>query len=178
MKTKANRQIFLVELSADLVKKLKRGFSNYNAKVIIAEHINDFIHLAHKERIDALILGEVAVENLTLVEEIRHIDPCFPIIFICKNEKQIKRVVDFDKGFLAIKDTVTIKDLNAIINEEKTYQIENSIFSIGKYTFNYKNKLLSIKDISNRRLFQSLTKKEAGILFLLVKKMNRMVLRT
>ncbi len=177
MEKKFKRQIFLVSIPYDLAKKIKRGFEKYNAKIFVVEKLESLLTIAEQERLDALVLGAEAINNLPYIKQIRQIDACTPIIFMCDNEEQVQQVISTDNTFSALKRNIAIKELNAHINNQKTQQINNAVFTIGKYNFNYKNRLLSIDNFAGQSLFQTLTKKEAGILLLLAKRMNYPVLR-
>jgi len=179
VKNKFKRQLFLVGASSATEKKIRRGFEKYNAKIVVVENLNDFLPLEEQLRIDALILGNEMVKFAPFVRQMNRTINGFPIIFLCENEEQIQYVKDCDASFSALDISITIRKLNEHICNQKIQKTENSVFSIGKYTFDYKKRLLSIMDDKTQKtLFQSLTKKEAGILLLLSQRMNLPVLRT
>lgn len=177
MEKKFKRQIFLVKIPFDLAKKIRRGFEKYNAKIFVVEKLEALLSIAEQERLDALVLGAEAINDIPYIKQIRQMDTFAPIIFMCNNEEQMQYVIEADDTFSVLKSNVAIKELNAHINNQKNQQIDKAVFTIGKYNFNYKNRLLSIDNFAGQSLFQTLTKKEAGILLLLAKRMNHTVLR-
>jgi DNA-binding response OmpR family regulator len=123
------------------------------------------------------------LDGFTLAGEIRKINKDIPIIFLTAKSMQTDKIEGFKIG---ADDYITkpfsteelFLRINAILKRTKHTLINSGItevteFKIGKYSFNYKSRLLSINKTEKR-----LTSKESELLKLLCENDNKLLERT
>jgi len=120
------------------------------------------------------------MDGFTLAKKIRKIDKDVPILFLSAKAMQEDRIHGFEVG---ADDYLTkpfsmeelLLRIKAIIrrSEASTSEKNKSVFTFGKYTFEYNRQLLIISDVE-----QKLTSKEAELLKLLCENMNNVLDRT
>jgi two-component system, OmpR family, response regulator len=121
-------------------------------------------------------------DGFTLAEEIRVVNSQIPIIFLTAKALKEDRI----KGFQAGCDDYITKPfsteelslrIKAILRRTQSNLLdsigaEDEIFLIGKYSFDYRNMVLSSDGVS-----RNLTRKESGLLKLLCLNMNNLLQR-
>ena len=120
-------------------------------------------------------------DGFTLAEEIRAVDKKIPILFLTAKSMQEDKLKAFAIG---ADDYLTkpfsmeelLARLTAIIRRSKEAEEDGSagsIFTIGKYTFDYNRQILSFNEEEHK-----LTSKEAELLQLLCRNVNHVLDRT
>jgi len=120
------------------------------------------------------------IDGFSLAQRVRAENKTIPIIFLTARSMKNDKIKGFDLGG---DDYITkpfdgdelLCRINAIINRYNIQPEESNnkeMFDIGKYSFNYKNQLLSIENQSRR-----LTKKESEVLRQLCLSVNEIVTR-
>ncbi len=177
MKKRFKRNICIVEKDAVFEKRLARGFEKYNTSIIVESDILKVMEISKQERLDALIIGEDIKDKLNAVQKIIDSDRTIPAVFICKDKEEKQNIEQFDSRFFAIVKPFTSTRLNEFINNVKSLKFLGVTFDIGKYSFDFNTRKLTFFTEDGRELQQVLTKKEAGILLMLVSNRNEVVLR-
>lgn len=171
------RNICIVESKASEEKKLARGFAKYNTRIILEPNILNVLEMSKSIRIDALIIGTDIENRLAVSQKIMDTDVTIPVVFICKDEQAKQEVEQYDCRFSAISLPFTSTRLNEFVNNVKSKELPNVVYNIGRYTFDYNTRTLIYLADNGQTLQQILTKKEAGILLMLVSNKDRVVLR-
>lgn len=119
-------------------------------------------------------------DGFTLAKEIRKIDETIPIIFLTAKSMKEDTLQGFKSGADDyISKPFSMEELLARINavlrrtSPQTKEIEEHIFNIGKYTFDYQKRILLLGDNE-----QKLTSKENELLRLLCINQGKMLERT
>lgn len=119
-------------------------------------------------------------DGFTLAKEIRKIDETIPIIFLTAKSMKEDTLEGFKSGADDyISKPFSMEELLARINavirrtSPQTKEVEEHIFNIGKYTFDYQKRILLL---NNKE--QKLTSKENELLRLLCLNQGKMLERT
>lgn len=120
------------------------------------------------------------IDGFSLAQRVRAENKTIPIIFLTARSMKNDKIKGFDLGgddyiTKPFDEDELLCRINAIINRYNIQPEESNnkeLFEIGRYTFNYKNQLLSIDNQSRR-----LTKKESEVLRQLCLSVNEIVTR-
>jgi DNA-binding response OmpR family regulator len=120
------------------------------------------------------------IDGFSLAQRVRAENKTIPIIFLTARSMKNDKIKGFDLGgddyiTKPFDEDELLCRINAIINRYNIQPEESNnkeMFDIGKYSFNYKNQLLSIENQSRR-----LTKKESEVLRQLCLSVNEIVTR-
>ncbi|MFH0866909.1 MAG: response regulator transcription factor [Bacteroidota bacterium] len=133
-----------------------------------------------REKFDFCILDVMmpVKDGFTLAKEIRKADRKIPILFLTAKSMQEDRIEGLQLG---ADDYLTkpfsmeelLLRIKAILRRAVTVSGEQSIFTLGKYVFDYSHQILTLKDD-----VQKLTSKEAELLKLLAENLNSVLDRS
>lgn len=184
MKKKNKFKILLVEDDPNLSMVLKDYLEMLEYEIIHAEDGVEGFKLFRSGNYNLCILDIMMPkkDGFTLAEEIRKIDTSIPIIFLTAKSLKEDRIKGFQKGgddyitkpFSTEELSLRIK---AILKRTQNNVLENigsnqDTYEIGKYHFDYTN--MYLKGPGTDR---TLTRKEAGLLKLLVLNKNKLLQR-
>ncbi len=174
-------RIFIVEDDDNFGTVLKSYLEVNGFSVVWVSDGNVALSKFRREKFDMCILDIMLpnIDGFTVAKEIRETDEKVPFIFL--TAKTLKE--DILKGFkLGADDYVTkpfdsevlLCKIKTILNRNKTTQIteEQNFFKIGKYTFDYKMRKITLGKTS-----QNISPKEADLLKLLCLNMNNILPR-
>ncbi|MCU4165429.1 response regulator transcription factor [Carboxylicivirga caseinilyticus] len=148
------------------VKLYKDGIKGLEA---FKNHSFDFCIL------DVMLPG---MDGFSIAENIRQVDKRIPIIFLTARSMKEDKIKGFNLG---VDDYVTkpfdedelLLRIKAILNRLQLQEEDQETeFTIGQYTFDSSNQMLTLGDDSKR-----LTQKESDVLKMLCKSMNNIVRR-
>lgn len=133
-----------------------------------------------REKFDFCILDVMmpVKDGFTLAKEIRKSDRKIPILFLTAKSMQEDRIEGLQLG---ADDYLTkpfsmeelLLRIKAILRRAVTVSVEQNVFRLGKYVFDYSHQTLALKDD-----IQKLTSKEAELLKLLAENLNSVLDRT
>lgn len=119
-----------------------------------------------------------SMDGFSIAENIRQVDKRIPIIFLTARSMKEDKIKGFNLG---VDDYVTkpfdedelLLRIKAILNRLQLLEEDQETeFTIGQYTFDSSNQMLTLGDDSKR-----LTQKESDVLKMLCKSMNNIVRR-
>ncbi len=172
--------ILLVEDDKNLGIVIRDFLEMSGYQVILKEDGHEGLREFNNGVFDIVLLDIMLplLDGFTVAEEIRKKDYETPIIFLTARSMKEDKL----KGFRIGADDYITKPfsteelklrINAILRRiKKNTDGNTSLFTIGKYTFNYANHILS-----NSREERQLTKREAELLRLLCLNMNNILRR-
>lgn len=120
-------------------------------------------------------------DGFTLVEEIRETDKTIPILFLTAKSMQEDKLKGFDLGaddyltkpFSMEELLVRMQAILRRARERRGSEIQNNVFKVGEYIFDFNRQLLKINDKE-----QKLTSKESALLRLLAMNLNEVLDRS
>ncbi|PRX57819.1 response regulator transcription factor [Flagellimonas meridianipacifica] len=165
-------KILLAEDEPALGQIVKESLETRNFEVILCEDGTKAYHsyLEYKPELLVLDIMMPKKDGFTLAEEIRKNDMEIPIIFLTA-KSQTKDVVngfeiggnDYLKKPFSMEELIV--RIHALLHRSRKQQKDNIL--LGKFTFNYTKQLLILGEEE-----QSLTHKEAELLYHLIQKQN------
>ncbi len=172
-------KILLVEDDKNLGYVLKDFLDMSGYEVALCENGEEGLSKYNSFRADILLLDVMLplIDGFTVAEEIRKTDKQTPIIFITAKSMKEDRI----RGFKIGADDYITKPfsteelqlrVNAVLRRSMKLTEENTVFNIGKFTFNYNEHLLKAEDQEKR-----LTRKEAETLKMLCEYKNKVLKR-
>lgn len=173
-----NIKILLAEDEPSLGQIIKESLETRNFEVLLCAN-GEIAYETYKSHQPLLLVLDVMMpkkDGFTLAKEIRAEDPEIPIIFLTAKSQTEDVVEGFNLGGNDyLKKPFSMEELivriNALLKRNKEPLTEN--ISLGNYTFNLKKQTLIINDIS-----QSLTHREANLLYYLLKNKNQVLERS
>lgn len=173
-------KVLVAEDDPNLATILKAYLSQKGYQVFLATDGQLAIDYFKQEEIDACILDIMMPvrDGFSVAKEIRRIDKRVPIIFLSAKTLEADKLKGFEIG---CDDYITkpfsmeelIARLNATLRRSfDDNKPENSIFTIGNYTFDYNRQLLIINNEE-----QKLTAKESELLRMYCVNFNQLVER-
>lgn len=119
------------------------------------------------------------LDGFSLAQDIRKVNAEIPILFLTAKSMTEDKIKGFEAGgddyltkpFSLQEFQLRVKALLKRVRIE-TKEVEEMVFSIGKYTYDTENQVLSINNLP-----KTLTKKEAQILKLLYRHKNQVISR-
>ena len=173
-----NIKILLAEDEPSLGQIIKESLETRNFEVLLCAN-GEIAYETYKSHQPLLLVLDVMMpkkDGFTLAKEIRAEDPEIPIIFLTAKSQTEDVVEGFNLGGNDyLKKPFSMAELivriNALLKRNKEPLTEN--ISLGNYTFNLKKQTLIINDIS-----QSLTHREANLLYYLLKNKNQVLERS
>lgn len=184
MKKKNKTKILLVEDDPNLSMVLKDYLEMMEYDIVHAEDGVEGLKAFNAEDFDLCILDIMMPkkDGFTLAEEIRKANTGIPVIFLTAKSLKEDRIKGFQKGgddyitkpFSTEELSLRIKAIlkrtqNSILEKMGNDQ---EVYFIGKYCFDYNN--MQLKSPETER---TLTRKEAGLLKLLVLNKNKLLQR-
>ncbi len=177
----SSNQILLVEDDANFGYILKEYLEIHELKVTLAHDGDEGLRLFNKGRFDLCILDVMMPlkDGFTLAKDIRSIDPEIPFIFLTAKALKVDKLKGFRLGcddyvVKPIDEELFIARVKAIMKRTcNNGGVEQCIFNIGRYKFDYSNHSLDFEGNSQR-----LTEKEARILYMLCEKKNEVLDRS
>jgi DNA-binding response OmpR family regulator len=184
MKDLNNAKILFVEDDPNLSMILQDYLEMIGYKVDHAGDGEEGFEFFKRSKYDLLILDVMMPkkDGFTLADDIRKINTRVPIIFLTAKNMKEDRIKGFQAGCddymtkpfsteeLSLRIKAILKRCEMLSDEEVPDEVET--FSIGKFTFNSNNMLLSSEDEERR-----LTRKETGLLRLLCLNVNSLLPR-
>lgn len=181
MKAKAN--ILLVEDDKNLGFVIKDFLSESGYAVDLADNGNLALSMFLPGKYDICLFDVMlpVKDGFTLAEEVRQKDSHVPIIFLTARSMKEDKIRGFRIG---ADDYITkpfsteelLLRIEAILRRTKILEpnkvLEQEIFSVGKYTFDYSNQNIEFEGQK-----RGLTRKEADVLRLLCINLNQVVRR-
>ncbi|HEX2394883.1 MAG TPA: response regulator transcription factor [Bacteroidales bacterium] len=178
--TKSKGNILLVEDDKNLGIVISDFLEISGFQVVLKENGKDGLEEFRKGNYDLILLDIMLplLDGFTVAEEIRKTDCETPIIFLTARSMKEDKL----KGFRLGGDDYITKPfsteelklrINAILRRaRRNIEQKNSVYTIGRYTFDYSNHILSLAQDERQ-----LTKREAELLRLLCLNMNNVLRR-
>ncbi len=175
------KKILLVEDDVNLGSILSEYLALKKFDVDLCKNGDDGIQTFKKNQYDLCILDVMLPrkDGFTLAKEIRVINKFMPIIFLTAKSMLHNKVEGFNIG---ADDYITkpfnteelILRINAVIRRStnRSNQIENLVYNLGKYKFDYQKRILQINNET-----RTLTSKESELLKLLCENSNETLTR-
>ncbi|WP_422859071.1 response regulator transcription factor [Flagellimonas sp. S174] len=171
-------KILLAEDEPALGQIVKESLETRNFEVILCEDGTEAYESYLKNKPELLVLDVMMPkkDGFTLAEEVRRKDTDIPIIFLTA-KSQIKDVVngfqlggnDYLKKPFSMEELIV--RIHALLNRSQKQQKDS--ITLGKFTFNYTKQLLIDEEEE-----QSLTHREAELLYHLIQKQNEVLDRS
>lgn len=178
--TKSKGIILLVEDDKNLGIVISDFLEMSGFQVVLKENGKDGLEEFRKGNYDLVLLDIMLplLDGFTVAEEIRKNDCETPIIFLTARSMKEDKL----KGFRLGADDYITKPfsteelkmrINAVLRRSnRNNEQKNSVYTIGQYTFDYSNHILSLA-----REERQLTRREAELLRLLCLNMNNVLRR-
>lgn len=182
MGTKQITRILLVEDDENLSYLLKENLESKGFSVTLCSDGKQGIRLFNQQNFQLCLLDIMLPQKdgFTLAREIRALDEHIPLIFLTSRSMEIDKIKGFEVG---CDDYITkpfsVMELflrvNAVLKRtiKPAPKQETKIFTIGKYEFDYPNRLLFYSGNSEK----SLSVKEAELLKLFCEQENALIHR-
>lgn len=176
-----NKNILLVEDDINLGTILKEFLILKKIRVELAQDGIEGLEAFGNGRYDLCILDVMMPkkDGFTLAKEIRELNKSIPIIFLTAKSMQSDKIEGLKIG---ADDYITkpfnaeelLLRINAILRRASpsSNMKSSSVYNIGKYSFDYRKRLLKLNRISN-----TLTSKEAELLRMLCENKNNVLRR-
>ena len=185
MRNKKRTTVMIVESSQNIRSVLKKFFENLNYEVLVFEDGESAIRGFKRVKCDICLLETELPEKdgYRVLEELRKMNPDFPVIFVTSKDSKEDKI----KGFTAGCDDYVTKPfsteelqlrMEAVLkrcSKSSRYQMlltPDIVYFFGDFTFNYSELKLTRGDT-----VQPLTRREAQLLRILYENMNRLVPR-
>lgn len=175
-------KILLAEDDKNLGDVLKEYLELKNYSVILCRDGKSAWEIFRKEKFDLAILDVMMPkqDGFTLAKDIRKSNTHLPIIFLTAKSMKEDKIEGLKIGaddyitkpFNMEELLLRIKVITRRVNRAKELANEQTIFQIGKFTFDYNNQILQYKNKTEK-----LTTKEADLLKLLCLNKNQTLKR-
>ncbi len=178
---KESINILLAEDEPALGMIIKESLETRNFSVTLCKDGEEALNQYHNTNPKLLVLDVMMPkkDGFTLAKEIRENDKNIPIIFLTAKSQTQDVVEGFSIGGNDyLKKPFSMEELIVRMNsllERSTLQKENTLITIGKYTFNFQKQTLQFE---NKKEAKMLTHREAHLLFHLYNNKNKVLDRS
>ncbi|MGV6846733.1 MAG: response regulator transcription factor [Lutibacter sp.] len=174
-------KIILAEDEPSLGQIIKESLETRNFEVILCKNGQIAFEKYESEKPELLVLDVMMpiLDGFSLATKIRKENPTIPIIFLTAKSQTSDVVAGFNLGGNDyLKKPFSMEELIVRIkaqlkNKTKPVLIDHEPITLGKFSFDYKKQTLSSKEST-----QSLTHREAQLLYHLIEQKNQVLDRS
>lgn len=171
--------LLLVEDNETLGYVLKEYLEMKGYQLTLAKDGRKGLLLFKKEAYDLCILDIMMPEmdGFTLAEELRHLDPRVPLIFLSAKSLKVDKLKGFNLGaddyiVKPVEEEELVARIKAVLKRSVASADQPILYQIGVYQFDYSNQKLIYQGVE-----QQLTEREAQLLRLLCQYKGRLLAR-
>ncbi|MEZ5042225.1 MAG: response regulator transcription factor [Saprospiraceae bacterium] len=171
--------LLLVEDNETLGYVLKEYLEMKGYQLTLAKDGRQGLLFFKKEAYDLCILDIMMPEmdGFTLAEELRHLDPRVPLIFLSAKSLKVDKLKGFNLGaddyiVKPVEEEELVARIKAVLKRSVVSADQPILYQIGVYQFDYSNQKLIYQGME-----QQLTEREAQLLRLLCQNKGRLLAR-
>lgn len=171
--------LLLVEDNETLGYVLKEYLEMKGYQLTLAKDGRQGLLFFKKEAYDLCILDIMMPEmdGFTLAEELRHLDPRVPLIFLSAKSLKVDKLKGFNLGaddyiVKPVEEEELVARIKAVLKRSVASADQPILYQIGVYQFDYSNQKLIYQGVE-----QQLTEREAQLLRLLCQYKGRLLAR-